>query len=519
MKSKLYVLIIFIAFGCSKNESGNINKPPSDFEVNVESKTYNNVKLAWSESFDPEAEQVTYSIYIEGNLIENNLSVRSYNFKNLNPSKSYIGRVVAYDTSGNETSKTFTFTTSDNLHPTSFEIISIIPDNVSVYVSWTKSFDPEEREVVYSLYLNEELIISEYNFENFNFDNLSVNTLYNGKIIALDPEGNETVLNFEVKTADGIYHGDVSFVSQSSVDDFGSKGYIEIAGNLEITGFVANSDITDLSNLRAIKKVQGYFTIFFCDELTNLDGLGIEHIGKSLRIKNNRKLENINGLGDLKEILGDFDIIQNTVLETIEGLNNLVTIGSVFRISNNVALTKVKGFEKLTFTDYILIDANWPLKEVSGFNLLQDIEGDFSIKNNPEVELIEGFSKLKTVGRLYLEDTLITNIDMFYTLTTVSGDLYITGNKELKNIKGLSSLENIVYGNLIISNNSKIKSLEGLENLVSIGGTLGITNNILLSDFCALQKAMQDFNPDFRESITNNSINPTITQIANGECN
>lgn len=510
---------MFIAFGCSKNESDNTNKAPSDFEVNVDSKIYNNVELTWSESFDPEEEEVFYSVYIEGDLIESDLSVRTYNLINLNPLKSYTGRVVAYDINGNKTSKMFTFTTSGNLPPTSFEITSITPDNVSAYVSWTNSVDPEEGEVVYSLYLNEELIISEYNFESFKFEGLSVNTVYKGKIIAVDPEGNETVLNFELITADGIYHGDLSFVSQRSVDDFGAKGYIEVTGNLEITGFVANSDINDLSSLRTIKKVQGYFTVFFCDELTNLDGLELEYIGKSLRIKNNRKLRNISGLGSLKEVLGDLDIIQNTLLTNIEGLNNLEIIGAVLRIQNNVALTQVKGFERLISTNYILINANWPLNEISGFNSLQEIDGDLSVKDNPVIDIISGFEKLNKVGRLYIEDTLITNIDILSSVKIVNGELSISSNKELTNIQGLSSLIEIVHGNLNIGTNVKITTLDGLQNLDSIGGTLYITNNTMLSDFCALQNAMQDFSPSFRESIINNAYNPSITQIANGECN
>lgn len=519
VKGKLYIILICIVFGCSTNDTNEGNKPPSDFEVNVDSEIYSQVELTWSESFDPENDEVTYSVYLNDELIESNLSVRMHVFENLNPSANYGGKVVANDGNGNKTSKNFVFTTNRNLPPSDFAIVSIAPDNVSAGVIWSESVDPEGGEVLYNLYLEGSLIEEGHNSEYFQFIGLVAATSYQGKIIAIDSSGNESVLDFEIITADGIYQGDVSLNNQSSVNDFGIKGYVEITGDLQISGFASNNDVNDLSPLETIKTVKGYFDINFCDDLLSLSGLGIEHVGKSFRVRQNDKLNNLRGLENLKEVLGSLEVYQNSALEVIDGLNNLTTIGASFSVQNNTSLLRIEGFNMVNQVDSIFVYANWLLTEINGFNNVLDLEGDLTLRDNTSLITCIGFEKIKEVGRLYIENTLLQNIDMLSTLEKVYGDVSIQSNTELANIAGLTSLVDIVYGSLIINANLKLTSLNGLQNLNAIGYTLRVNYNSLLSDFCALQNVMQSFVPQSAVSIYGNQINPSITLIANGSCN
>lgn len=519
MKNYILIFYLLLFFSCNTNDdTSNSNLPPSDFDVKVESTTYNNVLLAWSQSFDPEEEIVTYTVTLEDLQVVNGLSEREYIFQNLNPSTNYSGSVIAYDTFGNERIKNYSFKTDEDSAPSNFEIVSISPDNVSAYVNWTKSIDLEHDNVFYNLYLNNTLVETKYYSENYKFINLVAATSYDAKIVAVDNNGNETFLNFKIETANGIYSGDIDFRSQSGVDNFGAKGYIEITGDLKMSGFAGSSNISDLSPLKTIKTIKGYFDINFCDDLKTLSGLEIEHIGKSFRIRQNDYLENLEGLENLKEILGDFEVEQNSSLITINSLTNLNTIGYYFSVINNVNIRSIIGFNNLKTIDGIFVQSNWELEKISGFNQIEQLERNWSVTNNPKVHTISGFEQFNRIGGLYLKNTLITNIDMFSSLERVSGDFVISNNEELLNIKGLSSLTEITYGNLNIVTNNKITSLEGLENLNKIGGTLYVSNNTLLSDLCALQSAMQDFNPAYRESIINNAFNPSIAQIANGNC-
>ena len=397
MKNFFVVSCLLLFLSCStNNDTSNNNLVPSDFDVQVKSTTFNNVLLTWSQSFDPEEENVTYGVTLEGSQVVKGLSEREYVFQNLNPSTNYSGSVVAYDTSGNERLKNFTFKTDEDAAPSVFEIVSISPDNVSAYVNWTKSIDPEGDTVSYNLYLNNTLVETEYYSENYKFKNLVAATSYEAKIIAVDDSGNETSLNFEITTADGIYRGDIGFRSQSGVDNFGAKGYIEITGNFEMSGFAGFSDISDLTPLKTIKAVKGYFDINFCDDLKTLSGLQIEHIGKSFRIRQNDNLENLEGLENLKEILGDFEVEQNSNLITIGSLTNLNTIGFIFSAVNNVNLRSIVGFNNLKIIEGVFVQSNWELEEISGFNQVTQMERDWSVTNNPKIHTISGFQQFNS---------------------------------------------------------------------------------------------------------------------------
>lgn len=519
MKKTLYSLILLIILSCSENENNeNRNGSPSDFEVTVNSSSYINVEISWSESFDPENETVKYSVYLENEELANNIIERNYNFQNLLTSTAYRGQVIASDPNGSETIASFSFTTIENLPPSDFELINVTPSNVSLDISWTEAIDPEDENVVYDLYLNNQLIVSNHEQEYFLFTNLSAANIYNIKIEAKDEAGNVTNLVFDEETLDGVYQGDVSLRTQSGVNNFGALGYIEITGNLEMDALAAFTDVYDLSPLNSIKKVRGYFTINFMDDLTSLAGLGIEHIGYSFRITRNQNLQNLNGLENLSEVLGELEIEQNGSLQDISSINNLTQVGSILSIYNNIALTNIEGFNSLNSVDYIFINANWSLTQINAFSNVSELTGDLSIVDNTSLTSISGFNNIEQIGRVFIKNTQIQNFDTFSSLSIVGGDLDVANNSSLNNIQGLSPLTEITYGNLSFFNNTSLSSLNGLENLTQIGNTVNFVGNSSLSDFCALQTVMQTFIPSSNPSIYNNLFNPTITEISNGNC-
>jgi len=141
-----------------------------------------------------------------------------------------------------------------------------------------------------------------------------------------------------------------------------------------------------------------------------------------------------------------------------------------------------------------------------------------SLVDNTSLTSISGFNNIEQIGRVFIKNTLIENFDTFSSLSVVGGDFDIANNTALNNIQGLSTLTEITYGNLSFFNNTSLTSLNGLENLGQIGNTVNFVGNSSLSDFCALQNVMQTFVPSSNSSIYNNSFNPTITDIKNGNC-
>jgi len=516
----IYILFLIPLFvTCSDSE--NIEKVgvPSDFEVKVESSTYNNVLISWSESFDPENGKITYSIYLDDTLIESNLEIREYRRQDLKPLTNYTGRIVAKDIDGNEKESFFDFITEGNLPPSQFAIELINTSNVSAFVVWSESIDPEDQEVKYDIYLDEVLQEENSNFLNYNFEGLKAATTYNAKIIAYDPDNNTTTLEFQITTNDGIYSGDVSLSSQSSVKSFGDEGYVEITGNFKIEDVTQVDRIIDLSPLLSLKIVRGYMDIRFTHELISLEGLKIETIGKSLRIEDNFKLLNLKGFENLNEVFGSLEIKQNRELKEINNLNNLSLVGNILRIYNNLRLEEINGFNSLISVQYLLIKANYELHTIVGFNNLGEVDNDFFIYDNELISLIEGFSALTNIGsRLYLRNTLVRNIDMFKKLSKVGGDIEIIANNQLENIQGLSDLIEITYGDLAIGGNPKLTSLNGLEEFNVIGDDIIIGNNASLTDFCALRNIVENFSQFGTLTTVNNPFNPTVADIINGNC-
>ena len=513
MKKILYLLLVLIIFSCSENE--NINGTPSDFEVVVSSFSSVKAEINWSQSFDPEEETVLYSVYLEGKKFVGNTDLRSYSFTDLMESKNYEGKVVASDENGNKTIATFSFNTTENLPPNKFEIISITKGNISLDVSWTKAIDPEESNIVYELFINDELITNSHSSEEYLFQDLKVDTNYEIKINAKDGVGNISTLISNTKTLDGIYNGDVDFSTQNNLIEFGDKGYIEINGDLEIEG----SSINDLSPIKNIKKVRGHLTIRSTNVLTTLAGLGIEHIGKSLIVFNNYSLINLTGLNNLTEVLGGINIDQNSNLKDISNINKLVIIGNNLSIDNNINLLNITGFNSLESANTISIDSNWLLTTINSFRNLKKLTGSFIIKKNSLIDNISSLDKLETIeGGLIITDTLIEQLNIFPSLRLINYSLNVSINKNLKNIEGLISLKTIKYSSLDIIGNPKLKSLKGLENLEKIGNTISISGNTILSDFCALQNVMQTFVPASIYDIAGNLFNPTLSDIANGNC-
>lgn len=517
MKKLLLFLVLKIILGCS-NDSLDIQEIPSTFDVTIVSNISISSSIEWSRSFDPQGKQVKYNVFLEGNRVADNLINRKFDFSPLNPNQQYSGSVVSFDVDGYSRETPFNFTTGGDLPPNEFEITSTNIGIIEATINWSKAKDPENEIVVYDLYINDVLIKTNNEYENYTFKDLTAATSYQLKIIAKDPLNNTRILIYDFNTQDGIYRNDLNLVSQASVDNFGKLGYVRINGYLNIGGVATNSNITDLSPLKSLKKVDEYIHISFVDKLTSLQGLGLESIGGGFTIRQNNGLQNLKGLEKLKEVFGLFLIEQNYDLLEISSLDNLEILGNGLKIENNTSLKKVEGFNNVIQMELANFNANWALKEVSGFNKVNKIERNVTFYKNPVLQTITGFSSLKDVDVMQVFETLIDNVDFLSSIEYVRSELQLSGNQNLLNINSLSSLKEITYGNLIISTNKKITNVNSLYNLKSIGRGLSIYNNESLSDFCGLKSLTENISSTTSIQIILNAYNPTINDIANGNC-
>lgn len=155
------------------------------------------------------------------------------------------------------------------------------------------------------------------------------------------------------------------------------------------------------------------------------------------------------------------------------------------------------------------------------------------------------------VGNLTIDGADINDLAIFQELDSIEGKFKIQ-NTELANLNGLQNLKKVTNSFVLWGNNSLIDN-SALENLTDLGADLSILNNAImpnldgfsslntvgthmyigvkgwltpppsgpnpaLSSFCGLSNLATNGTIGGNVFISNNFINPTISDIANGNC-
>ena len=173
-----------------------------------------------------------------------------------------------------------------------------------------------------------------------------------------------------------------------------------------------------------------------------------------LRITNAGAVTNLEGMGCLCEVTGQFVLSHLANLGSFEGLDNLESVGALYIQENDAAV--LDGFPRLeTVTDYVTVYYN-DFVEVSGFPELTTVGGTLAFNGNFLLGAITGFSSLTSVGG----EVTLGNI-----------------SPALQDISGLSSLDSV--GGLSVSGTT-LTDLVPLQGITWVGGDVSIQNNTLL---------------------------------------
>ncbi|WP_178990628.1 fibronectin type III domain-containing protein [Winogradskyella schleiferi] len=133
MKKFSYVFaILFLVFNCSSEENDPDNLDPGPFSVTILETRMDGANIEWTEAIDIDDDPITYSIYLEDQLISTGGTALSYNFTGLEPETSYDGYIIADDGKGGISEAAFFFETEPET------VISTI--NISY---WEKNRFPE----------------------------------------------------------------------------------------------------------------------------------------------------------------------------------------------------------------------------------------------------------------------------------------------------------------------------------------------------------------------------------------
>ena len=196
-----------------------------------------------------------------------------------------------------------------------------------------------------------------------------------------------------------IYEGEVSLETQIDVENFGAEKYTVITGELYIGS--DNTDISDLSSLETLRKVEGSIYIIKTTA-ENLKGLhNLDTINMDLHINDNHQLSNLEGLESLKYIDANFNLSYNDNLKNLEGLTEVSSVHT-FYIQGNKSLTSLSGMEAIKKAIYYgSVYSNESLSDLCGMkNAYQNREEkdmewtiDKNLYNPTPEEIISGVCK------------------------------------------------------------------------------------------------------------------------------
>ena len=169
--------------------------------------------------------------------------------------------------------------------------------------------------------------------------------------------------------------------------------------------------------------------------------------------------------------------------------------------------------------------------------------GSVYLKNQQEVDAFGAHGYTQVTGDLHVEPaipTTFSNLNGLSTLTSIGGALYLSKTKGLPNFSAMKNLVSVgddvnishnegltsiglaglttIGGDMSIILNQDLLNLNGLEKLAAKNGNpdLTIWNNAKLSNFCGLKPLFSNFNGIL--SVLNNAYNPSIQEIATGNC-
>jgi hypothetical protein len=251
------------------------------------------------------------------------------------------------------------------------------------------------------------------------------------------------------------------------------------------------------------------------------------------------KLKSINN----SLIIGNLGFsFNNNTLKDIDGFESLESAKSIFIVGNK-DLSTITGFSKLLDVETIVITENQNLELIESFNDVMKLPGGSSsvalrIAENPKLEIINSFKNVVEIGFVEIkENNGLNSINSFETLEIANNDFLVLNNPNLKSIH-LQNLH-LVKGRLNITFNTllteiNIPKLQAIEDILTLRNNIelsllninngndfqvlvaSISDNSKLFDFCRIAGIKPIRNNGYL--VNGNGFNPTIEELANGNC-
>ena len=354
MKSKLVIklfVILLMCISCSSDDGSSNNNStnpsvdltPSNFTTSVKHLGHISTTINWTASSVTDNSNITYSVYLDNQIIASSLNSLELYISNLQPNTSYSGFVRAHNGSA-YTDSSFNFTTiPTKIYNGCLTLKTQQEVNDFVALQYT--------EITNCLIIGSQSVVSDI----------------------VDISGLQSL----VKVNGNLY------VSYNPILET-TFGLQNISSDLNAIAIVDNTILNDLSGFSSINKLLSYINIVDNPEITTLDAFsnmtnGITNV--NVEITNNDKLINISGLSQLN--LFSVYIRDNQILDNIDLINSSDnnSLGQL-TISNNPSLFNFTPLSNITLIKGSLSLFNCNFTNLDDLSNLNRTFGDVNIAFN-----------------------------------------------------------------------------------------------------------------------------------------
>jgi len=380
----------------------------------------------------------------------------------------------------------FVSCSKDDSPSLTINIVSVTPPNATI--SWT--FNGADGQTRYRIFLDGELIEDAYSGNQYTFENIFNEIVYNGTVFAISENGDETFEDFSFSTqGSDIWYGDYRVGSQADINGF---DYAEITGTLVVWA----DDITDLTGMSSLARIGG-LDIIGANALTSLDGISNVTFGPGyggIVLRDCPNLSDVSGIANLASITVSLRLQDLPLLNNLNGVG-ITNDGSLYIL--DISLSSLDHFQEITRLKRLQLEGLPNLTTLSPLNLSGDMIY-VNLRDLPNLTNLNGLNSVAVIDVLDLYDLGIPDLEGLDSLTSVH-DVDIDDCNQLTNLDGT-----------ILSNAFEIDNRRP---------RLRIRHNDVLTDFCGFTALANSVDYGNFYQMGGNAYNPTEAQMESStEC-
>ena len=214
---------------------------------------------------------------------------------------------------------------------------------------------------------------------------------------------------------------------------------------------VSMNRLTHLNFMQGVSKINHDLKVNY-NTLASFSGLSdLTAIDGYLHLSNNYPVSNMQGFESLTYIGEGITMSRLSNLSDISALSNVTSVGTMgpvetrsIRIFNNSRLQNLDGLENITSIDRDIYVGGNDLRNVNGLSGLTSVGNNLNLAGNSNLNDISGLSNITSIGGNFLLSSMaLTDLDSLLNLTSIGGYLYLFSNNQLTDISGLKNIASI----------------------------------------------------------------------------